>query len=108
MPSTSPKDTTKAAFMKYSNDKTIGFINEIITGLLLLRIHGCKQCQTLGFRSGKINRPTFFLFQIVCNVTVGENLAQVLRYDWEQLTGNSCSSRSLRKGRIISEINCNL
>ena len=49
MPSTSPKDTTEAAFIKYLNDKTVVFNNQISTGLLLLRIHGCKQCQTRGF-----------------------------------------------------------
>ena len=48
MPST-PKDTTKAAFVKYFNDKTVAFINQIRTGLLLLRAHGCKHCQTRGF-----------------------------------------------------------
>ena len=46
MPSTSPKDSTKTAFIKYLDDETVVFNNQIITGLLLLRIHGCKQCQT--------------------------------------------------------------
>ena len=51
MPSTSPKDTftTKAEFIKYLNDKTAVFDNLIITGSLLLRMHGCKHCQTRGF-----------------------------------------------------------
>ena len=48
MLSTSPKDTSKAAFIKYLSDKIVVFNNQIKTGLLLLRIHGCKQCQTLG------------------------------------------------------------
>ena len=38
----SPKDTTKAKFIKYFNDKTVVFNNQIIIGLLLLRTHGCK------------------------------------------------------------------
>ena len=46
---TSPDDTTKAAFIKYLSDKTVVLNNQILTGLLLLRTHGCKQCQTLGF-----------------------------------------------------------
>ena len=49
MSKTSPKDTTKAKFIKYFNDKTVVFNNQIITGLLLLRTHGCKHCQTRGF-----------------------------------------------------------
>ena len=45
-----PKDTTKAKFIKYFiYDKTVVFNNQIITGLLLLRTHGCKHCQTCGF-----------------------------------------------------------
>ena len=39
-----PKDTTKAKFIKYFNDKTVVFNNQIITGLLLLRTLGCKHC----------------------------------------------------------------
>ena len=46
MPSTSPE----AAIIKYLNDKTVVFNNQIIPGLLLLSIlfkyHGHKQCQT--------------------------------------------------------------
>ena len=38
---TSPKDTTKAKFIKYFNDKSVLFNNQIITGLLLFRTHGC-------------------------------------------------------------------
>ena len=34
MPSTSPKDTTEAEFIKYLNDKIFVFNNLIITGLL--------------------------------------------------------------------------
>ena len=49
MPSTSPKVTTEAEFIKYLNDKTFGSNNLIITGLLLIRTHGCKHCQTHGF-----------------------------------------------------------
>ena len=37
----SPKDITEAKFIKYFNDKTVVFNNQIITGLLLLRTHGC-------------------------------------------------------------------
>ena len=36
MPSTSPKDTTEAEFIKYLNDKTFVFNNLIINGLLLV------------------------------------------------------------------------
>ena len=43
------KDTTKAKFIKYFNDKTVVFNDQIITGLLLLRTYGCKHCQTRGF-----------------------------------------------------------
>ena len=46
----SPKNTTKAKFIKYFNDKTVVFNNQIITSLLLLRTHSCKHCQTCGFR----------------------------------------------------------
>ena len=45
----SPKDTTKAKFIEYFSDKTVVFNNQIITGLLLLKTHGCKHCQTRGF-----------------------------------------------------------
>ena len=41
-----PKNATKAKFIKYLNDKTVVFNNQIITGLLLLRTHSCKHCQT--------------------------------------------------------------
>ena len=46
MPSTFPKDTTEAEFIKYLNDKTFVLI---VTGLLLVRTHDCKHCQTHGF-----------------------------------------------------------
>ena len=36
MPSTFPKDTTEAEFIKYLNDKTFVSNNLIITGLLLV------------------------------------------------------------------------
>ena len=49
MPSTSPKNTTEAEFIKYLNDKTVVFNNLIITGLLLARARGFKHCQTQGF-----------------------------------------------------------
>ena len=49
MRSASPNDTTKAELFKYLNDKTVVFNNKIITSLLLLRIHDCKQCQPRGF-----------------------------------------------------------
>ena len=35
-----PMDATKAKFIKYFNDKTVVFNNQIIIGLLLLRTHG--------------------------------------------------------------------
>ena len=38
MTKTSPKDTTKAAFIKYFSDKTVVFNNEIITGALLFMV----------------------------------------------------------------------
>ena len=37
-----PGEITKVKFIKYFNDKTVVFNNQIITGLLLLRTHGCK------------------------------------------------------------------
>ena len=43
-----PKDTTKAKFIKYFNDKTVVLNNQIITGWLLLRTHRCKHCQARG------------------------------------------------------------
>ena len=46
---TSPKDTTEAKFIKYFNDETFVFNNQIITGLLLLRAYNSKHCQTCGF-----------------------------------------------------------
>ena len=49
MPSTSPKDATEAEFIRHLNDKTVVFNSLIITGLLLVRTHGCKHCQTHGF-----------------------------------------------------------
>ena len=45
----SPEDTTKAKFIKYFNDKTVVFNNQIISGLLLRRTHGCKHCQARRF-----------------------------------------------------------
>ena len=48
---TSPKDTTEAKFIKYFNDKTIVFNNQIITGLLLLRTHGCNTLSDLRLHS---------------------------------------------------------
>ena len=47
--STSPSDTIEAAFIRHINDRTVVFNNQIMTGLLLLRTHGCKYCQTRGF-----------------------------------------------------------
>ena len=44
-----PKDTTYAKFIKYFNDKTVDFNNQIITGLLLLGTQGCKHYQTHSF-----------------------------------------------------------
>ena len=44
-----PKDTTKSAFVKYFNDKTVVVNDQIVTGLLLLGTNGCKHCQTRGF-----------------------------------------------------------
>ena len=53
----------------------------------------------------KIKRPVFFWFQIVCScktqVTVEKNLLDRLRYDLVQLRGNSCSSTSLKKSKVI-------
>ena len=50
MTSASPKHTTaKVKFIKYFNDKTVVFNNQIMTNLLLLRTHGCKHCQTRSF-----------------------------------------------------------
>ena len=49
MTQVSPKDKAKPKFVKYFNDKTVVFNNQIITGLLLFRTHGCKHCQTQGF-----------------------------------------------------------
>ena len=49
MTETSPKNTTEGKFIKYFNDKTVAFNNQIINCLLLLRIRGCKHCQTRGF-----------------------------------------------------------
>ena len=40
---------TKAAFIKYFDDKVVSFNNQIITDLLLGRTNGCKHCQTRGF-----------------------------------------------------------
>ena len=37
-----PKDTTKATFIKYFNDKTVVLHNQVITGLLLLGTYGCN------------------------------------------------------------------
>ena len=62
MPSTSPKDTTKAAFIKYLNDKTLVFNNQIITGLLLER-NGCTIVNSVKLTTpqcSKIDRPILF------------------------------------------------
>ena len=45
---TSPKDTTKAKFIKYFNDKTVVFDSQIITGLLFFRTHGCHLTKSTG------------------------------------------------------------
>ena len=51
------KDTTKAKFIKYFNDKTVVFNNQIITGLLLLVVNTVRLAAS---QFNKINRPIFF------------------------------------------------
>ena len=94
------KDTTKAKFIKYFNDKRVVFNNQIIIELLLLGTHGCKHCQTRGFTVQQSRQANLFLIQTACScktqVTVEKNLSPSLRYDLEQLEGNICSSTSLK------------
>ena len=59
MPSTSPKDTTEAEFIKYLNGKTVVFNNLIITGLLLVRTHGCKQSDSRLHSDAKLTNANF-------------------------------------------------
>ena len=59
-----PKDTSKAAFIKYFSDKTVVFNNQIITGLWLLRTHGCKHCQTRGFSLANSTGQSFYDFKL--------------------------------------------
>ena len=77
-----------------------------MTGLLFLKTHGCKHCQTCGSQFSKMNRPIFFLFQIVCScktqVTAQKNLSPSLGYGLVELEGNSCSSTSLKKNKASS------
>ena len=63
-----PKDTTRANFIKYFNDKTVVFNNQIISGLLLLRTHGCKHCQTCGFSLAKSTGQAFSDFKLYAAV----------------------------------------
>ena len=53
--------TTEAKFIKYFNDKAVVFNNQIITGLLLLRTHSCKHCQTRGFTVQQNQQANLFL-----------------------------------------------
>ena len=62
MTQTSPNDATKAEFIKYFNDQTVVFNNQIITGVLLLRTHGCKHCQTRLHSLAKSTSQLFFDF----------------------------------------------
>ena len=62
------KDSTKAEFIKYFNDKTVVFNNQIITGLLLLRTHGCKHCQARFF---KVWQNLFSDFKLYAPVKLG-------------------------------------
>ena len=54
-------DTSKDSFIKYFNDKTVVFNNQIITGLLLLTTHGCKHCQSHSFTVLQNQQANFFL-----------------------------------------------
>ena len=52
-----PKDTTKAKFIKYFNDKTVVFNNQIITGLGHMAVNTVRLAAS---QSSKINKPIFF------------------------------------------------
>ena len=62
------KDTTKAKFIKYFNDKTVVFGNQIITGLLLLRKHGCKHSDSRLHNLGKSTSQSFSDFKLYVGV----------------------------------------
>ena len=49
-----PKDTTKAKFIKYFNDKTVVFNNQIIGHMVV------NTARLTGSQFSKINRPIFF------------------------------------------------
>ena len=55
MTETSPKDTTKAAFIKYFSAKT-----QIITGLLLIGHMVVDTVRLAASQFSKINKPVFF------------------------------------------------
>ena len=58
------KDTTKTKFIKYFNDKTVVFSNQIITGLLLLRTLSDSQLHSLAKSTGQ-SFPDFKLYAAV-------------------------------------------
>ena len=58
-------DAIKAKFIKYFNDKTVVFNNQIITGLVLLRTDTVR---LVASQFSKINRPTFFYFKLYAAV----------------------------------------
>ena len=60
MSTTSPKDNTKDKFIKYFNDKTVVFNNQIINDLLLLGTNVVNTVRLAGSQFSKINRPIFF------------------------------------------------
>ena len=49
-----PKDTTKAKFIEYLNDKTVVFNNQIITCLLLLRLYSLAKSTGQSFSDFKL------------------------------------------------------
>ena len=84
-------DTTKAKFIKYFNDKTVIFNNQIITVCCSLGNMVANTVRLAASEFSKINRPIFFRLQTVWScktqVTAKENLAHRLRYDLVQLKG---------------------
>ena len=98
--------TSEANVSKYFNDITVVFNNQISTGLLLPRTHGCRHSLTRCFIVWQNRQANLFSDLKLCAAVpikwlYRKNLSPSFRYDLVQLEGNLCYL-SLKKGKVSS------